>query len=106
MQLKISHVTEYAYAQPVRYALQRLRLTPQNSPLQTVHSWNTEVEGGTVEASYVDHFGNVVELVSASRDTEAIKVVASGLVETYDKIGVSGPHKAICRCGSTNGILR
>jgi transglutaminase-like putative cysteine protease len=94
MQLKISHVTEYAYAQPVRYALQRLRLTPQNSPLQTVHSWNTEVEGGTVEASYVDHFGNVVELVSASRDTEAIKVVASGLVETYDKIGVSGPHKA------------
>jgi transglutaminase-like putative cysteine protease len=73
MQLKISHVTEYAYAQPVRYALQRLRLTPQDSPLQTVHSWNTEVEGGTVEARYVDHFGNVVELVSASRDTEAIK---------------------------------
>ncbi len=94
MQLKISHVTEYAYAQPVRYALQRLRLTPQNSPLQTVHSWNTEVEGGTVEARYVDHFGNMVELVSASRDTEAIKVVASGIVETYDKIGVSGPHKA------------
>jgi hypothetical protein len=25
MQLKISHVTEYAYAQPVRYALQRLQ---------------------------------------------------------------------------------
>ena len=94
MQLKISHVTEYAYAQPVRYALQRLRLTPQNSPLQTVHSWETEVEGGAVEARYVDHFGNVVELVSASRNTEAIRVVATGVVETFDKIGVFGPHRA------------
>ncbi|WP_417417093.1 transglutaminase family protein [Hoeflea sp.] len=93
MQLKISHVTEYAYAQPVRYALQRLRLTPQDSPLQTVNSWAMQVEGGIVEAQYTDHFGNVVELVSASRDTEAIKVVASGIVETYDKIGVSGPHR-------------
>jgi transglutaminase-like putative cysteine protease len=44
MQLKISHVTEYAYAQPVRYALQRLRLTPQNSPLQTVHSWTPRLK--------------------------------------------------------------
>ncbi len=94
MQLKISHVTEYAYAQPVRYALQRLRLTPQNSPLQTVNSWAMKVEGGTVEAQYTDHFGNVVELVKASRDTKAIRVVASGVVETFDKIGVSGPHKS------------
>tara|TARA_R110002020_G_scaffold145996_1_gene320403 strand:+ start:467 stop:1261 length:795 start_codon:yes stop_codon:yes gene_type:complete len=94
MQLKISHVTDYAYAHPVRYALQRLRLTPQDSPLQSVRSWSTEVEGGAVEARYIDHFGNVVELVSASRDTEAIRVVASGIVETHDKIGVSGPHRA------------
>ena len=94
MQLKISHVTDYAYMEPVRYALQRLRLTPQDSPLQTVHSWSTEVEGGAVEARYVDHFGNVAQLVSASRDTEAIKVVASGIVETHDKIGVFGPHRA------------
>jgi len=94
MQLKISHVTDYAYMEPVRYALQRLRLTPQDSPLQTVHSWATEVEGGTVEARYVDHFGNVAQLVSASRDTNAIRVVASGIVETHDKIGVLGPHRA------------
>ena len=94
MQLKISHVTDYAYMEPVRYALQRLRLTPQDSPLQTVLSWSTEVEGGTVEARYVDHFGNVAQLISASRDTTAIKVVATGIVETHDKIGVLGPHRA------------
>ena len=51
MQLKISHVTEYAYAQPVRYALQRLRLTPQSSQLQTVHSWTTEVELSLIHIS-------------------------------------------------------
>jgi transglutaminase-like putative cysteine protease len=93
MQLKITHVTEYAYAQPVNYALQRLRLVPQNSPLQTIQSWTTGLEGGKVEARYHDHFGNIVELVSASRDTSAIRVVAEGQVETFDKIGVSGPHR-------------
>jgi hypothetical protein len=83
------------------------RLTPQDSPLQTVHSWNTEVEGGAVEARYTDHFGNVVELVSASRDTEAIKRRSlPALVETYDKIGVFGAaQRPICRCGCINGNL-
>lgn len=92
MHLKISHVTDYVYAHPVSYALQRLRLTPRNSPLQTVSSWSMHVEGGQVEAHYQDHFDNVVELVSASRDTSAIRVVATGVVETFDKIGVLGPH--------------
>jgi hypothetical protein len=32
MQLKISHVTDYTYAQPVRYALQRLRTDPAGQP--------------------------------------------------------------------------
>ncbi|OCW55535.1 transglutaminase family protein [Hoeflea olei] len=94
MHLKISHVTDYAYAHPVRYALQRLRLCPQDSPLQSVRSWTTEVEGGVVEARYIDQFGNKVELVSASRDTSAIRVVASGVVETSDKSGVLGAHRA------------
>ena len=30
MRLKISHMTEYRYAEPVEFALQRLRLTPQD----------------------------------------------------------------------------
>jgi len=93
MQLKITHLTEYAYGQPVNYALQRLRLTPQESWLQTVHSWSTEIEGGKVEARYHDHFGNVVELVSASRDTSNIRVIAKGTVETVDRSGVLGPHR-------------
>lgn len=93
MLLKITHVTEYAYAQPVTYALQRLRLIPQDSPLQTVQSWSTSIEGGQVEARYHDHFGNIVELVSASRDTSNIEVIAEGKVETFDRIGVLGPHR-------------
>ncbi len=94
MLLKISHTTEYLYGAPVSYALQRLRLTPQNSPLQTVKSWDCAVEGGLVEARYRDHFDNAVDLVSALRDTSSIVVTAAGLIETHDKVGVLGPHKA------------
>ncbi|WP_420408502.1 transglutaminase family protein [Hoeflea sp.] len=92
MQLKITHLTEYAYAQPVNYALQRLRLTPQQSRLQTVHTWSTEIEGGKLEARYHDQFDNVVELVSASRDTSTIRVTAKGTVDTVDRSGVLGAH--------------
>lgn len=93
MLLQITHVTDYTYAHPVSYALQRLRLVPQDSTLQSVKSWTTEIEGGQVEAHYTDHFGNIVELVSASRNTSAIRIVARGSVETVDRTGVLGPHR-------------
>jgi len=35
MRLKITHTTEYVYDEPMPYALQRLRLTPQTGPSQT-----------------------------------------------------------------------
>lgn len=94
MLLKISHTTDYTYGAPVSYALQRLRLTPQDNALQTVKSWQSSVEGGTIEAIYRDHFDNMVELVSADRNTSAIRITASGIVETQDKAGVLGAHRA------------
>ena len=64
MRLKISHMTEYSYGEPVEFALQRLRLTPQDGPGQQVLNWQTSVTGAGREAAYKDHFGNHVELVS------------------------------------------
>lgn len=93
MLLKISHTTDYTYGAPVSYALQRLRLTPQDNTLQTVKSWQSAVEGGSIEARYRDQFDNLVELVSADRNTSAIRVIASGVVETNDKAGVLGAHR-------------
>lgn len=93
MRLKISHTTEYSYDEPVAYALQRLRLTPYSQSGQTVLSWETRVEGAHTEVGYDDHFGNRVQLVSVNAERSAIRIVASGEVETEDKAGVYGAHQ-------------
>lgn len=93
MLLKISHVTEYAYASPISYALQRLRLTPHDTPMQKVLTWETSVDGAEVEASYVDHFGNMVEMVSITGRPDKIRIIATGTVETIDTSGIVGQHR-------------
>lgn len=92
MRLKISHMTEYSYEEPVEFALQRLRLTPKDCPGQKVLQWQSLVNGASHEASYDDHFGNRVELVSISRSESTIRIMASGEVETEERNGVFGPH--------------
>ncbi|MBO9109432.1 MULTISPECIES: transglutaminase family protein [Agrobacterium] len=92
MRLKITHTTEYVYDEPMPYALQRLRLTPQTGPCQTVEDWDVSVDGATVEVSYDDHFGNRVALVETEGPQRRVKVVAGGLVITEDRAGVVGPH--------------
>ena len=92
MRLKISHMTEYSYAEPVEFALQRLRLTPVDCPGQHVVSWMTSVTGAGREAVYTDHFGNRVELVSIVEGARSISVMAMGEVETEERNGVFGPH--------------
>lgn len=92
MRLKISHMTEYSYAEPVEFALQRLRLTPQNCPGQQVINWQTSVTGAGSQAVYTDHFGNRVELVSINDGARSISIMAMGEVETHDRNGVFGPN--------------
>jgi transglutaminase-like putative cysteine protease len=94
MRLKISHTTEYNYAEPVSYSLQRLRLTPFTQPGQRVLSWETSVEGAKVEVGYEDHFANRVTLVSVMGDQIRMRIVASGEIETEDRAGVFGPHQS------------
>jgi len=92
MHLKIIHTTDYSYQQPVAYALQRLRLTPPDCPGQQVLDWHTRVEGASIQTDYEDHFGNRVELVSATPGTTSIRIAAEGTVSTSDTHGVVGPH--------------
>lgn len=92
MRLKISHMTEYSYAGPVEFALQRLRLTPLDCPGQHVVRWQTSVNGAGREAVYTDHFGNRVELVSINDGARSISIMAMGEVETEERNGVFGPH--------------
>jgi transglutaminase-like putative cysteine protease len=92
MRLKITHRTEYAYDQPVRYALQRLRLVPVSGTTQTVLSWELEVEGGREEVRFIDHFGNDTRLYSVAGEPSRMVVIARGEVETRDTAGVYGAH--------------
>ncbi len=87
---KISHKTEYHFDTPVHYALQRLRLRPQSGPLQNVTSWDVLIDGGIIETSYNDHYGNSVDLVSAAPGTEKLMITARGEVDVKDQGGVFG----------------
>ena len=90
MLLKIRHTTVYRYDQPVVYALQKVRLRPLDSAMQSVKNWQIDIDGGEVEAHYVDHYGNHVDLVNVDRDAQKITITASGEVVTQNAAGVFG----------------
>jgi transglutaminase-like putative cysteine protease len=87
---KISHRTEYAFGAPVDYGLQKLRLHPSDGPLQIVREWKVDIDGGQIEASHIDHYGNHVDLVRTSDAAEGLTITAHGMVETIDQNGVLG----------------
>ncbi len=90
MELNISHTTEYLYNAPVDYALQKVRLRPLTSVMQQVENWSVEIAGGKIEASYTDHYGNHVDLVSIAPGATALRIQAAGLVRTLSETGVLG----------------
>lgn len=90
MQLKIRHITTYRYDQPVVYALQKVRLRPQQGHHQKVEHWEIDVAGGVIEAHYIDHYGNHVDLVNVDREATEVSITAHGAVTTEDTHGVFG----------------
>ncbi|GHA45471.1 transglutaminase [Amylibacter ulvae] len=90
MKLHINHITQYAYDQPVDYALQKIRLRPYDSVSQDVSDWKLIIDGGKLEASYVDHYGNCVDLISTDIGAQNLTITATGNVITSDESGVFG----------------
>jgi transglutaminase-like putative cysteine protease len=93
MDLRVLHETRYVWDAPLAGLLQQVRLTPRSGPSQTVRAWDVEVDGGAVEASYDDHWGARVILVSAAEGAERLTLRASGEVSTLRGDGISGPHR-------------
>jgi transglutaminase-like putative cysteine protease len=93
MRIKITHTTRYHFSAPVSYGLQQLRLTPQDSPQQRVHTWKIVVEGGRQEVSYLDHHHNRVVLVSMTAGAESLMIRCEGDVETTDTQGLVVRHR-------------
>jgi transglutaminase-like putative cysteine protease len=88
--LSINHTTRYVYDRPVDYALQQVRLFPQNNRQQEVIKWDLTVEGGKIETSYRDHNGTKTHLVAVTKGSNEIIFNAVGQVETTDTAGVLG----------------
>lgn len=91
MLISVNHKTRYVYGDPpAAYAVQRVRLTPLSSPMQTVQAWQLDMPGLAEAASYVDGFGNKTHLVTNRGPLAAIDVAAQGIVETHNVQGVYG----------------
>ena len=92
MDLAIEHTTRYRFAEPVAYALQRLRLTPKETQGQKIVDWKVEYEGVDEELSYDDQNCNHVTLVSVAPGTAEVIIRCRGTVHTEDRAGVIGRH--------------
>lgn len=92
MHLAIEHTTRYQFAEPVAYALQRLRLLPKETRGQKILDWTVDYEGVTEELSYEDNNCNHVTLVSVAPDTHEVVIRCRGTLLTEDNAGVHGAH--------------
>ena len=88
MLIHVRHVTRYRYAEPVKYSVQRLHLTPPSFGGQRVRAWRIEAPGIETALAYHDAFGNLTHLISQTGPHEEVTVTAIGEVETEDRAGV------------------
>ncbi len=92
MRLAIRHSTRYEFGQPVTRGLQRLRLRPKPSHGQRIVDWQMDLDGARSEAEYDDHNHNWTTLISVEPGVTALGITCTGVVETADNAGITGPH--------------
>ena len=83
MTLRVRHVTEYEYADPVELAAHMAHLRPRTLPYQDVRSFTLRVEPAperVVEGE--DHFGNPVAWLLIARPHAGFEAVVETSVET------------------------
>ncbi len=93
MRLHVSHKTHYDFVTPPTYGLQQLRLTPKSRAGHHVLNWNLHVQGGVVEAEFMDFNNNYTHLIRLGESEQALSVMCEGLVEITVSDGVLGPHE-------------
>jgi transglutaminase-like putative cysteine protease len=93
MMLHITHETIYRYAEPVRYAMQALRLTPRTEARQHVVSWTIGTPGRRVEQR--DSHGNVVHYLTVEAPHRELRLRVKGVVQTDDRDGQPNPAASL-----------
>src|SRR6516165_6781925 len=87
MLISVRHITRYAYAQTVGYAIQSLRLTPAPFKGHRIVDWHVQIAGAGPPLQFRDGCGNQVHLITVGPH-QHLAIDASGTVETADSNGV------------------
>jgi transglutaminase-like putative cysteine protease len=88
MRIHVQHETVYRYAEPARYVIQKLRLTPRSHDGQHVRRWRIEVTEDCRLAESTDAFGNLVHTFTLTGAVDELAIRIAGEVETEDTSGV------------------
>lgn len=87
MRIRIKHETTYSYGDPVRNAVQLLRLTPRSSNAQFVRHWRVRVDADARLDRGEDAFGNITHLAFVDGPFDALQILVEGEVDTADTGG-------------------
>jgi transglutaminase-like putative cysteine protease len=88
MRFKIRHETIYDYAQPARFALQVLRVTPRPFEAQSVRRWRVEVDADARLDRGEDAYGNITHTVFVDGPLRRVRILIDGEVDRMDTAGV------------------
>ena len=88
MLITLRHETSYAYSEPIVYAIQTLRLTPQPYDGLAVLSWRLRGTSKHELPSFADGYGNIVHSHSVGPLQRAWRIIVEGKVETRDRGGI------------------
>jgi len=95
MILTVNHKTTYQYAEPMRAAVQSLRLFPSRFDGQRTIHWEVAVEGGLRGGSFRDGAGDKVEGWSVRGPVGEVTISVTGQVDTTDLAGVLRGHREL-----------
>ncbi len=88
MRLSVVHRTVYRYTDPIRYAIQTLRLEPRPYEGLTVLNWRVAGDGVRALPRFIDGLGNVVHCQTIDRPHREATITAAGEVETRRGDGI------------------
>ena len=93
MQLAVSHLTRYSYAEPIRQIIQSIHLTPSEHEGQRVLGWNIEATGATFGTAVKNGSGDWVQTLCIRSECTNFEIKVNGTVETIDTNGVLKGHR-------------
>lgn len=88
MRLKVKHETVYTYREPVRSAVQLLRLTPRSTESQFVRKWRVTVDADARLDRGEDAYGNITHLAFIDGPYVKLSILVEGEVDTADAHGL------------------